>query len=67
MKNLDDFVNEKKYDYHCVIPPFNMQIIRQALEAYKDNDDRKKNEGNGKPDIKGIDDTLELLNKSKIE
>lgn len=67
MKNLDDFVNEKKYDYHCVIPPFNMQIIRQALEAYKDNDDRKKMKEMEKPDIKGIDDTLELLNKSKIE
>ena len=68
MKNLKDYINEKKYDYHCVIPPFNMEVIKRALRAYKDNDDRKKNEGNGRPTKDQIEDTLKLLDKnSRVE
>ena len=67
MKNLTDYITEKKYDTRIVLPPFNKQLILQALEAYKDNDDRKKNEGNGQPTVQQIDDTIELLKNAKVE
>lgn len=48
MKGLTEFVMEKgRYDQTFTVDPLQYQIIMNALQAYKDNDDRKKNQGNG--------------------
>ena len=61
MIGISEFITEKKYDYHCVISPFYMQMIRIALESYK-NSNREENYTD-----KDIDTCLDILGKSKIE
>lgn len=65
MKNLNEYINES-YERYFAIPPFEYEVIMQALEAYKDCDDRKKNEGNGCPDLKQLDGVIEFMKKGKF-
>ena len=60
MIGLSQFINENKYDYHCIIPPFYMQMIRLSLLSYK-NDNR---EGYSN---KEIDKCLDILKQSHVE
>ena len=46
MKNLTECINEA-YESHFDIPPYEYEVIMNALRAYRDNKDRKKNQGNG--------------------
>lgn len=65
MKTLQNFINEK-YERYFAIPPFEYEVIMQALRAYKDCDDRKKNEGNGCPDLKQLDMVIKFMEKTKF-
>lgn len=72
MKNLTEFINEslfllEKYERYFEIPPFEYEVIMQALEAYKDCDDRKKNEGNGCPSLKQLDMVIEFMKRGKFK
>lgn len=70
MKNITEYIDEARgkyplYTLMVAIPPFEMSVIKKALEAYKDDDDRKRNEGNGRPSLKQLNDILDWLNSQR--
>lgn len=70
MKNIAEYIDEARgkyppYTLMVAIPPFEMSVIKKALQVYKDDPDRKKNEGNGHPDMKQLNDILNWLNSQK--
>lgn len=70
MKNITEYIDEARgkyppYTLMVAIPPFEMSVIKKALEAYKDNDDRKRNEGNGRPSLKQLNDILDWLDSQR--
>ena len=58
MKDIKNYLVNEKYERAFEVPPFEYEVIKQALTAYKDNDDRKKNAGNGAPDDKQLDNVI---------
>lgn len=64
MKNLESFILEKgKYDQTFDIPPFEYQVLMSALKAYKDNDERKKNQGNGHCTDEQLEKVIKFFDK----
>lgn len=66
MEHLQTYINEARgkyppYTLMVAIPPFEMSVIKKALESYKKDNDRKKNEGNGQASLKQIEDILNWL------
>lgn len=57
MKQIDQFINEK-YERVFEVPPFEYEVIMKALIAYKDDDDRKKNQGNGRASDEQLDKVI---------
>jgi len=64
MKDIKYYILEA-YDKKIVIPAFEYNVITKSLEAYKDNDERKKNEGNGRPSKDQLDKVIEYLEDKK--
>ena len=62
MKGLVEHINEA-YERHFDIPPYEYEVIMQALRAYLDNKDRKKNKGNGEPTHKDLDGVIKFIGK----
>lgn len=67
MEHLQSYIKEAKgkyppYTLLVAIPPFEMSVIKDALNSYKNDKDRKRNEGNGQANLKQIDDVLNWLN-----
>lgn len=70
MEHLQTYINEARgkyppYTLMVAIPPFEMSVIKKALEVYKNDSERKKNEGNGHADLKQLNDILNWLNSQK--
>ena len=70
MEHLQTYINEARgkyppYTLMVAIPPFEMSVIKNALKAYNDDPDRKKNEGNGHPDLKQLNDVLNWLDSQR--
>ena len=66
MVDLKDYVMEK-YERKFEIPPYEYEVIMKALRAYKDNDERKKNAGNGEPDDKQLDGVIKFMENGKFK
>ncbi len=64
MKSIIAKINEK-YERVFEIPPFEYEVIKKALNAYKDNDNRKKNAGNGEPDDAQLDKVIKWFSDYK--
>lgn len=64
MKQIDNFITEK-YERVFEVPAFEYEVIKRALNAYKDNDYRKKNQGNGCATDKQLDDVIKWWEDSK--
>ena len=60
MKGLKDMLNEA-YERHFDIPPYEYEVIMNALRAYRDNKDRKKNQGNGEPTDKDLEGVIKFM------
>ena len=58
MKDIKNYLINEKYERVFEVPPFEYEVIKNALNAYKDNDDRKNNAGNGAPDDKQLDKVI---------
>lgn len=58
MKDIKEYMVNEKYERVFEVPPFEYEVIKKALNVYKDNDDRKKNAGNGEPDDKQLDKVI---------
>ena len=56
------WVGKKKLDQEFKISSDKVSIISQALEAYIDNDDRKNNQGNGRPTDAGLNQVIKWFN-----
>lgn len=70
MEHLQSYINEARgkyppYTLLVAIPPFEMSVIKDALNSYKNDKDRKRNEGNGQASLKQIDDVLNWLDSQK--
>ena len=64
---LEDFKNIKwvgrrKIDQEFKIPSDKVSVISQALEAYIDDDDRKKNQKNGRPTDDQLNKVIKWFN-----
>jgi len=56
------WVGRKKLDQEFRISSDKVAIISQALEAYIDNDDRKNNQGNGRPTDTALNSVIKWFN-----
>ena len=65
MKDIKNYLINEKYERVFEVPPFEYEVIKKALTAYKDNDDRKKNTGNGAPDDKQLDKVIKWFSDYK--
>ena len=61
MKGIKQYIAEK-YEKKIIIPSYELSVINQALDAYKTNDERKNNQGNGRPSDKQLDDVIKWFN-----
>lgn len=64
---LEDFKNikwvgKRKIDQEFRLSSDKVSIISQALEAYIDNDDRKKNQKNGRPTDDQLNNVIKWFN-----
>jgi hypothetical protein len=68
MKSLQECLEEglvnEKYERRFDIPPYEYEVIMKALRAYKDNDARKKNQGNGEPTDKDLEGVIKFMEKN---
>ena len=60
MKDIKSILNEA-YERHFDIPPYEYEVIMKALRAYRDNKDRKKNQGNGEPTDKDLEGVIRFM------
>lgn len=58
MKDIKNYLINEKYERVFEVPPFEYEVIKQSLEAFKNDDNRKKNTGNGAPDDKQLDKVI---------
>ena len=67
MKQITSFINEK-YEYQMGILPFNVQLIKDALQYYLDEHayDRDKDKGSFYT-VENVEDTIKLFVKAKIK
>lgn len=64
MKGIKQYITEK-YEKKIIIPSYELSVINQALDAYKTNDERKNNQGNGRPSDKQLNDVIKYLDDKK--
>ena len=56
------WVGRRKIDQEFRLSSDQISIISQALEAYIDNDDRKNNQGNGRPTDTALNQVIKWFN-----
>lgn len=65
MKNIKEFLITEKYEKIFEVPPFEYEVIKHALESYKNDANRKKNTGNGEATDDQLDKVIKWWSDSK--